>query len=320
MFVATTAEDRWELAASGPLAEGACVLALMEASRGTRAGLISLLREAGSARAVVERRARVRGRHAELARALVGRIGGDDLAVWVRVLAGTLDRSAGTSFVPVTDPRFPACLAELADSPPFLFVRGDLADHGEPAVAVVGSRVASPAARALSREVSGLLARTGSVVVSGLALGIDAEAHASCLDAGGVSIASLPSGVDRIYPSEHEALAGRIAVDGALVSRFWPDAPPRRDAFRLRNVVTSGISIATIVIEAGPTSGARMQARIALSQGRPVILMRSLVQHEPWARRAADRRGVLVAGSAYEVVEAVRHVARQPAPRQLALF
>lgn len=321
MFVATSAERVAGTAVSGPLAEGASVLALMEAMGGTSATLVGLVRDAGSARAVIEGRARVRGRRADLARAVAGRVGADDLSDWVDVLERALGRSAGTRFVPITDRGFPAGLADLPDSPPFLFVRGALPATPGGRVAVVGSRAASPAGRELAREVAGLLARTGSTVVSGLALGIDGEAHAACLAAGGISIASLPCGVDRIYPAEHEDLAARIvAGGGALVSRFWPDAPPRRDAFRLRNVVTSGISTATVVVEAGPTSGARMQARIALAQGRTVILMRNLVQREPWARRASERRGVLVAGSAEEVVEAVRHVTPRPAPRQLALF
>ena len=115
-------------------------------------------------------------------------------------------------------------------------------------------------------------------------------------------------------------LAERIASEGALVSRFWPDAPPRRDAFRLRNVVTSGISIATVVIDAGPTSGARMQARIALSQGRPVILMRDLVRREQWARRASERRGIVVAASPDEVVQAVSEAAPSLPAHQLSLF
>jgi DNA processing protein len=320
MFVATTIDRVRSEAVSAPLAEGASVLSLMEATRGANDGLIRLLRDTGSARAVVEGRARVRGRRATLARALAGQVGAEDLSGWVDVLEHTLARSPGTRFVPITDPEFPAGLADLPGSPPFLFVRGELPALPAVGVAVVGSRAVSPEGRVLAREVSSLLAHTGSVVVSGLATGVDGEAHCACLDAGGITVASLPTGVDRIYPSEHENLAWRIAGTGALVSRFWPDSPPRRDAFRLRNIVTSGIAAATVVIEAGAASGARMQARIALSQGRPVILMRALVQREPWARRAAERRGVLVAGSAEEVVEAVRQVAPRPAPRQLALF
>jgi DNA processing protein len=320
MFVATTPEQVPDEAVSAPLAEGASVLSLMEATKGANDGLIRLLRDTGSARSVVEGKAGGRGQRAKLARALAGQVDPDDVFWWVDALGRTLARSPGTRFVPVTDPEFPAGLADLPGSPPFLFVRGDLPALPGSAVAVVGSRAASPGGRALAREVSSLLAKTGSIVVSGLALGVDGEAHTACLDAGGTTVASLPSGVDRIYPFEHDELARRIAGSGTLISRYWPDSPPRKDAFRLRNVVTSGISIATVVIEAGPTSGARMQARIALSQGRPVILMRALVQREPWARRAAERRGVLVAGSAEEVVEAVCQAAPRPAPRQLALF
>lgn len=322
MFVATAVEaERATYAGSTPLREGAGVLALMEATAGTWPRLASVLRDAGSALAVAEGRATVIGRDASRARALAGRVDPDELDDWASVLRQVLDRSPGTRFVPVTSDEYPGSLAELADCPPFLFVRSQQPlDALPPTVAVVGSRASSPEGRLLAREVAAHLARTGSTVVSGLALGIDAEAHAACLQAGAPTVASLPSGVDRIYPEEHKDLAGQIARQGALVSRFWPDAPPRRDSFRLRNAVTSGIAVATVVIEAGPTSGARMQARIAAAQGRPVILMGHLVRREPWARKAAGRRGMLVAESPEEVAEAIRAAAPQVRPRQLALF
>jgi DNA processing protein len=295
----------------------------MEATRGGVPRLASVLKDAGSALAVAEGRARLRGEGAGAIRAGAVRVGSEELDEWTEVLARMLERSPGTRFVPVTDPAYPALLAGLPDCPPFLFVRGDLPLDGSlpsAPVAVVGSRAASPQARETARAVSACLSQSGATVVSGLALGIDAEAHTACLDAGGRTIASLPCGVDRIYPEEHHELAERIASEGALVSRFWPDAPPRRDAFRLRNVVTSGISIATVVIDAGPTSGARMQARIALSQGRPVILMRDLVRREQWARRASERRGIVVAASPDEVVQAVSEAAPSLPAHQLSLF
>ena len=104
----------------------------------------------------------------------------------------------------------------------------------------------------------------------------------------------IGTGVNRAYPAENATLQREIATDFALISQFWPDAPPNRRSFPMRNAVMSGISLATVIVEARETSGARVQARRALAQGRPVFLLGSLTDTQPWAREFAGRPGVSV--------------------------
>ena len=148
---------------------------------------------------------------------------------------------------------------------------------------------------------SRLLAEQGVTVVSGLATGIDTAAHRAALDAGARTIAVLGTGITKCYPSENRDLAEAITTSGALVSQFWPTSSPSRYTFPRRNVVTSGISQGTIVIEATSTSGARMQARLALDHGKKVFLIRSLVTSQPWAREYVGKRGAIEVADVDEV-------------------
>jgi DNA processing protein len=129
------------------------------------------------------------------------------------------------------------------------------------------------------------LTERGITVVSGLALGVDTAAHTTALEHGGRTVAVVGNGLADIYPPQNRPLAERIVTaGGAVVSPFVPDQPPNaRFTFQIRNSVMSGLSRGTIVIEAGPTSGAKMQARLALRHGRPVFLLNSLVATHDWA-------------------------------------
>jgi DNA processing protein len=129
------------------------------------------------------------------------------------------------------------------------------------------------------------LASNGVTVVSGLARGVDTQAHTAALAAGGRTIAVIGTGITRCYPAENQGLANTIAGHGAVVSQFWPTRPPGRDTFPRRNRVTSGMSIGTAVIEASSTSGAKMQARLAYEHGKHVWLLASLVTSQPWAQK-----------------------------------
>jgi DNA processing protein len=151
-----------------------------------------------------------------------------------------------------------------------------------------------------------------------LALGIDAAAHEAALDAGGRTVAVLGTGINRVYPPANRDLAVRILERGAQVSQFWPDAPPTRVTFPMRNVVTSGMALGTVVVEASGTSGARLQARLCLEHGKRLFLLRSLVMHEEWARRYAERPGSTVIDSVDEVVEVVDEFLDPPV--QLSLY
>jgi DNA processing protein len=168
---------------------------------------------------------------------------------------------------------FPTLLAQIPNPPRTLWVRGDVGALSYPAIAIVGSRAASPDGLAVAGDIAADLARAGVAVVSGMARGIDSAAHAAAIDAHGVTVAVLGTGVDRVYPPEHSELASRIATCGALVSELPPGTPPRAFHFPLRNRIISGLSRAVIVIEAPEASGALITAREALDQGREVMVV-----------------------------------------------
>lgn len=173
--------------------------------------------------------------------------------------------------VPLFDSRYPPLLACIIDPPPVLWVRGRLDILSRPAVAVVGSRAATPYALEVGARISAELVRRGVVVVSGLARGVDSAAHRGCLRERGCTVAVLGSGIDRVYPPEHVDLAAEIAQDGLIVSELAPGAPPLAEHFPLRNRIISGISLATVVVEASEQSGSLITARCALEQGREVM-------------------------------------------------
>jgi len=166
---------------------------------------------------------------------------------------------------------YPARLAEIVDPPIVLWATGTRAVLEGPAVAIVGSRHASPAGLATARRLGRDLARAGLTVVSGLARGIDAAAHEGALDGGGSTVAVLGCGVDVVYPRQHGLLAGEIRKGGCLVSELPPATPPLPRHFPLRNRVISGLSLAVVVVEAAERSGSLITARMALEQGRDVL-------------------------------------------------
>ena len=209
--------------------------------------------------------------------------------------------AAGAQLVTVLDRDYPANLRLIPNLPPFLFYRGELIEDDARSVAVVGTRHASDAGIRRGASMSRLLAEQGVTVVSGLAKGIDTVAHRAALEAAGRTVAVLGTGITRCYPSENNDLAEEITANGALVSQFWPTNPPSRYTFPRRNVVTSGISQGTVVIEATGTSGAKMQARLALEHGKKVFLIHSLVTKQPWARDYVDKRGAIEVESVDEV-------------------
>ena len=173
--------------------------------------------------------------------------------------------------VPIWAPEYPALLRTIADPPPVLWLRGNAGALAGRAVAVVGSRAATPYALEVARRLASELADRGLTVVSGLARGVDAAAHRGCVDAGGATIAVLGSGPDIIYPAEHKKLAVSISKQGALVSELGPGAPPLPEHFPMRNRLISGISLAIVVVEASEKSGSLITARCGLEQGRDVM-------------------------------------------------
>lgn len=181
------------------------------------------------------------------------------------------------------DPGYPALLEEALPSPPPLFVRGDPSHLLKPGIAVVGSRQASAGGRDNARSFALALARSGLLIVSGLAHGIDAEAHQAALHAHAPTIAVLGTGADLVYPRAHQALAEQIAAHGALISEFPLATPARSEHFPRRNRLIAGITLGTLVIEAGLKSGSLITARLAAEMNREVFALPGSI-HNPQAR------------------------------------
>jgi len=169
------------------------------------------------------------------------------------------------------DAGFPPRLAEIPDAPATLHVRGALVDADALAVAIVGSRRATPYGLEVAETLAADLAARGVTIVSGLARGIDSAAHRGALRVGGRTLAVLGSGVDVIYPPENRRLAAEIAARGALVSQFAPGTPPLPHNFPTRNQVIAGMSLAVVVVEAAEKSGSLITARLAAELGREVL-------------------------------------------------
>jgi DNA processing protein len=167
----------------------------------------------------------------------------------------------------------PAGVASIFDPPAGVFVRGcaplELLDA--PSVAIVGARACSPYGAQVARMLGRELAAAGLVVVSGLARGIDAEAHRGALEAGGRTVAVLGCGIDRDYPASHADLASRIRASGLIVSEYSPGVEPAPWRFPARNRIVAGLAQATVVVEARERSGALITADLALEEGREVF-------------------------------------------------
>ena len=180
-------------------------------------------------------------------------------------------RARGIQVLTWEDAAYPERLGALEQPPPVLYLRGAIQPEDAWAVAVVGTRRVTRYGRQVAEEIGAALARQGITVVSGLARGVDGIAHRAALQAGGRTIAVLGSGVDHIYPPEHRRLAEEIIPAGALLSDYPPGTPPDAANFPPRNRIIAGLALATVVVEAGETSGALITARFAAEQGREVF-------------------------------------------------
>jgi DNA processing protein len=181
--------------------------------------------------------------------------------------------TAGFRFLARSAAAFPPLLRAVHDPPAGLFVRGsgELDLLARPAVAVVGARACSGYGAAAARTLARDVAQAGLVVVSGLARGVDAEAHRGALEAGGVTVAVLGCGIDRDYPAAHAELARRVAANGLIVSEYAPGVEPAPWRFPARNRIVAGLAAATVVVEARERSGALITADLALDEGREVF-------------------------------------------------
>ncbi len=207
-----------------------------------------------------------------------------------------------------TDAEYPERLRQIHDPPPFLYIRGHVEPQDTLAIAIVGARTASTYGRKMARELAQELAGCGVCVVSGLARGIDSEAHQASLETGGRTIAVLGSGLDVVYPREHIALAEQIAASGAVVSEFSLGSQPEAGNFPYRNRVISGISLGTVVVEATEKSGSLITAQCALDQNREVFAVPGPVT----ASRSRGPHRLIKAGA--KLVESIDDILSEIAP------
>ena len=190
-------------------------------------------------------------------------------------------RDAGVAAINWHDPAYPQRLTETDDAPPVLYLRGRLPAVNAPSIAVVGTRRPTGYGCRITADLCSSLAAHGAVVVSGLALGIDACAHKSTVDAGGVTVAVLGNGLDTVYPRENLRLAERIvAAGGAIISEFPIGVRPEASNFPRRNRIISGMTLGTLVTEAGETSGTRWTVYHALEQNREIFCVPGSVYSE----------------------------------------
>jgi len=285
-----------------------------------------LLGEFGSPQAAIDASIEAR-------RGIVGPAAAAALAVepdgFAALLAATLawldgrpaGEAGGRDVLVLGDPRYPEALLQTADPPTLLYVEGRIGLLAADAIAIVGSR--NPTAQGLenARAFASLLSRAGLVVVSGLALGIDGAAHEGALDgqAGGATggtIAVVGTGLDRVYPARHRALAHRIAAAGLLVSEFPLGTASRPENFPVRNRIIAGLARGTLVVEAALRSGSLITARMALEAGREVFAIPGSI-HSPQARgcNALLKQGAKLVDSAGDILEEFGGVRPTPADR-----
>ena len=225
--------------------------------------------------------------------------------------AAALARGAERGLTPIawSDAAYPPALTAIIDPPPVLWTRGSRAALARPAVAIVGSRAASPYALDVAERLAADLAARGLAIVSGLARGVDSAAHRGALSAGGSTLAVLGCGADIIYPREHTALARAIEPDGLIVSELIPGTRPLPRFFPQRNRIISGLSRAVVIVEAGERSGSLITARCALEQGRDVLAVPgNVLSGRNRGGHALLRDGAKIVESADDILEELNGV------------
>jgi DNA processing protein len=218
----------------------------------------------------------------------------------------------GARLIKWSDSDYPLNLRQIADPPPFLFVRGPAHLTDGNCIAVVGARAASDIGRRMAQRLGLELAAKGFTVVSGLARGIDGEAHQGALDAHGKTLAVLGCGVDVIYPAEHRKLAEAIiAGGGALISELPIGTQPLAENFPTRNRILSGLCLGVVIVEAAEKSGSLITARMALEQDRQVFA----VPGSPLSGKTRGSNRLLKEGA--KLVECVEDVIEELAPQMI---
>jgi DNA processing protein len=227
------------------------------------------------------------------------KLSSDERAHWRRWA-----RQSETHVLTLDDPSYPPLLRETRDPPPVLFVRGNVDVLSLPQIAIVGSRRPTADGCANARAFAAGLSRAGYVITSGMALGIDTEAHRGTLACDGITIAVLGSGFNHLFPPKNQGLARKIAERGAVISEFLPDVVPQTFTFPQRNRVISGLAHGVLVVEAAEQSGSLITARLAGEQGREVFALPGSI-HNPLARgcHRLIRQGVKLVERVDEILE-----------------
>jgi DNA processing protein len=220
----------------------------------------------------------------------------------------------GRRIICFDEPDYPDLLRQISDPPLVLYCEGDGSLLQRPSLAIVGSRSASPAGRETAQAFAAHLSRLGFSIISGLALGIDAAAHRGCLGADGATIAVVGTGLDRVYPVRHVALAGAVREKGVLVSEFPLGTPPLARNFPQRNRIISGLARGVLVVEAGIQSGSLITAHQAMEQGREVFAIPGSI-HSATSKGCHHllREGAKLVDSVNDVLEELGAIL-QPAP------
>lgn len=220
--------------------------------------------------------------------------------------------TGGITALPWFDARYPTRLRKTRTFPLILFTRGKIVPD-DLGVCVIGSRNASTQDLEAARLITRRLAAERLTVVSGLARGVDRAAHREALAVRGRTVAVIGNGVDYYYPPENVRLQETIEARGLVVSQFWPGAKPSRGSFPARNITMNGYGAGNIIVCASEGSGTRHQARAAMVEGRPVVLMRPVYETTSWGRELADRsRLVKVADSAGQAVDGLLTMLDEP--------
>ncbi len=214
------------------------------------------------------------------------------------------DQSDDHHILAVTEARYPQLLQQIIDPPPILYARGRLDLISTPQIAMVGSRHCTPGGAETARDFAAFLSRSGLTITSGLAMGIDHHAHRAALDSNGKTIAVIGTGIDRVYPAANRQLAQAIADNGLIISEFALGTKPSAGNFPRRNRIISGLSVATLVVEATRKSGSLITARCGMEQGREVFAIPGSI-HNPHSKGCHQliRDGAKLVDQASDIID-----------------
>jgi len=208
--------------------------------------------------------------------------------------------------ITIKEDNYPVLLRNTYDPPPIIYYRGDFLDmvNNKKTLAIVGSRKATYYGRKIARDISLELASRGYTIISGLARGIDTNAHLGALEAGGETVAVLGCGIDRIYPTENVSIANKIVKNGAIITEFPIYTKPEKNNFPRRNRIISGLSMGTLVVEAAEKSGALITADYSLDQGREVFAIPGSI-HSFLSKGCHDliKQGAKLVNSYHDIIE-----------------